>query len=231
MSITKRTIHCGHQNHDYETYYEVSFEPGDPFLESAKKLGFERAQKVHPAGTDGRVRPPDVIVRRNILGVLAELVSKKILEEAIRNKGVSASIIQSGVSEIQEWGDTEIDITIQVRESVFEVEVRSSFLRNPLTWGITQGFDVLGWYTTLTKRAERKKDFYLRVLYNFDEEEASEYIKNGVTLYFVGGASKGLLQGPRGYNTDLDQLGANYRCIKPICAARDADQILDEMLR
>jgi len=231
MSITRRTINCGHLNHDYKTYWEVSFKPGDTLLESAKKLGFERAKKVHPAGTDGRIRPPNVIVRRNILGVLAELATKEILEQAIRNKGVSARIIQSGVSEIQEWGDTEIDITIQVRELVFEVEVRSSFLRNPLTWGITKGFDVLGWYTTLTKTVERKKDFYLRVLYNFAEKKASEYIEKGVTLYFVGGASKGLLQGPRGYNTDLDQHGANYRCIKPICAARDADQILEEILR
>jgi len=229
MSFTRRTIRCTHTDHDYETYYEVSFKPGDSLLDSAKKLGFERAQKVHPAGTDGRVRPPEVIVRRNILGVLAELVASEILKETIRTKGVDAHIIQSGVSEIQEWGDTEIDIMLQVEDSVFEVEVRSSCLRNPLEWGITKGFDVIGWYTTQTKTVERRKDFYLRILYNFDEKDATEYIEKGITLYFVGGASKTLLQGPRGYNTDLDQPGANYRCIKPICAARDADKILNEI--
>jgi hypothetical protein len=153
------------------------------------------------------------------------------LEEAIRQKQVNAQIIQSGVSEIHEWGDTEIDISVRVREVLFEVEVRSSFLRNPLAWGITQGFDVIGWYTTLTKPVERRKDFYFRVLYNFRESEAFRYIENGVTLYFVGGASKGLLQGPKGYNDDLDQPGANYRLIKPICAARDAEQILEEILK
>jgi len=230
LNITKRTIRCGHQNHDYQTYYEVSFKPGDSLLESAKTLGLARAKKVHPAGTDGRRRPPDVILRRNILGVLAELATREILETAMRNKRISASITHSGVSEIQEWGDTEIDITILVGDKEFEMEVRSSFLRNPLTWGITQGFDIIGWYTTLTKPTERRKDFYLRVLYNFRESEAPSYIESGLTLYFVGGASKALLQGPRGYNDNLDQQGANYRLIKPICAGRDADKILDEIL-
>lgn len=236
MKILSKSIRCEHPNHDYEVYYEVSLDPGDSLLEKAKERGTSRAKKVDPHAPGGRIRSFEVRKRLNILGVLAEMTIPEILNKSIRKRGIDAEILSFTITEIARvQAETQIDLKLRVKDKILETEVRSSCLRNPLDWGITkgvrgttQGFDVLGWYTTRTKLQEDKKDFYLRVLYNFDEEDAMYYIENGIILYFVGGASRALLEGSEGYNTDLGQPGANYRCIK-ICAARDANKILDEM--
>jgi hypothetical protein len=227
---------CTHPGHDYETLYEVTLEPDDPLLKEATEIGIKRAKKVDPHAPGGWIRSPKVRKRRNILGALAEIVMRDILNETIKKRGIDAKIVSSAITEIQEEAEVQIDLTLKVGGQILETEVRSSCLRNPLEWGITKGvpgtrtgFDIIGWYTTRTKPKEVRKDFYLRILYNFDEKEAMYHVENGITLYFVGGASRKLLEeSPEAYNTDLGQPGANYRCMK-ICAARDADKVLDEI--
>lgn len=236
MKVERVTMPCAHPGHDYETLYKFLLEPDDPLLEEARRIGIERAKKVDPHAPGGGIRSYEVRKRKNILGALAEIVMREVINETIQERGIDAEIASSAVTEIHEKvPEIEIDLKLTVDKITYDTEIRSSCLRSPLHWGITQGvrgtkqgFDVLGWYTTRTKPQEDRKDFYLRVLYNFDEQDAMCYIENGISLYFVGGASRKLLAGPEGYNTDLDQPGANYRCIK-ICAARDADKILDEV--
>jgi hypothetical protein len=222
---------CPHTGHDFESILEVYLPPGDPLLKAAVQQGEETALRVHGASPAGTIRSPEVRKRACILGSIAEHVVNELLNQYIARKKINAKITSSGLFRVQEEGQTQIDLELTVGDKSLEIEIRSSCVRNPIKWAVThpKGFDIIGWYTTKVKSKEVRKDFYLRVLYNFDQTETMEHVANGITLYFVGGASKPLLQGSKGYDGSLDQSGANYRLIKPICAARDARQILEEI--
>ena len=228
VTVTKGNPNCDHKTHNYKEYLKMSFSPDDPILQESIRLGQELAKKVNPHDPSGKARTREVITRRCICGMLSELAIRYILCQAINDRKISASLRDLSTETEEIVNGNQIDILIQVNDIDYTIEVRSSFPYRSLNLVITKLFDVIGWYKTSNKSQEQPKDFYLRTLYNFPESEALEKIHNGIELYFVGGATRKILD-DNGIWTNFKQNNATYRSIKPICATLDAKQIIDSI--
>ena len=226
MRILYNNPNCTHKSHNYKEFLTVNFQSNDALLQQAITEGKDLAGKVNPHDTGERIRTTAQIERRCICGMLAELTLRMLLEQQISNREINAKLLPSHtITEGSKFGN-QIDIPIEINGIHKEIEVRSSFPFRPVNIAITQLFDIIGWYQSSNKPNEYAKDYYLRVLYNFKEEKAMSYINSEIDLHFVGGATKEMLR-ELGHWDDFDQIGANYRSIKPICAASDANQIMD----
>ena len=184
------------------------------------------AKNVNPYDPGSTIRNPEKIERRCICGVLAELAVKELLKQHISNHNIDAKVFQSITTTNGSDAGDQIDIPIEVHGVQKNIEVRSSFPYSPLNTVITRLFDIIGWYKSEHKSMEHKKDYYLRVLYNFREEDTMQHINLEIDLHFVGGATRKMLEESGEWN-DFKQWGASYRSIKPICAGLDAIEIMN----
>lgn len=228
LNISYNTIKCPHSDHTFNVYITVNFQKNDHLLQQAISEGKELSKNVNPHDPNNRIRTVEEIERRCICGVLAELTIKNLLKDKILKSKSNAKILPSYIiTQGSKYGN-QIDIPIEINGIPKEIEVRSSFPFSSLSRVITNLFDIIGWYSSSNKLGESPKDYYLRVLYNFNENEAMKYINSEIDLHFVGGATRKMLEN-LGHWDDFDQHGAKYRSIKPICAALDAEQILDNI--
>ena len=228
MRISHNNPNCPHDEHDFHDCITVNFQKDDPLLQQAIAEGMDLAGKVNPHDTGDRIRTAEQIERRCICGVLAELTIRKLLKQEISNRKIDAKLLPSHTITAGPKIGNQIDIPIIVNGQQFDIEVRSSFPYRPLNIVITHLFDIIGWYQSSNKLVEHAKDYYLRVLYNFNESESMNYINSEINLHFVGGATREMLERLGRWN-DFDQPGALYRSIKPICAALDTKQIMDKI--
>ena len=232
MVFTEKTITCEQPYEKYQKYIEFNFPKGDPILEQAKKRGIEMAKKVNINDPSGNARTLDERIPPNCRGVLTEMITKSLLQNTINEKNIDAILTESTEMINTIEGVTQIDLQINIHDNQYEIETRSSCVRNGTEFGITKGyFNILGWYSTSSKPGETKKDFYAMYLFPFDAPETMAKFDNGITVHFVGGATKGMLQGPLGSDETLRQNGARYRGINPICAGLDANGFINKILQ
>lgn len=223
---------CGHSTHNYQNYTFFSFTKGDQILLDAIRIGKQRATQVNPRDPSGNIRSPKVLEATNIRGALTELCTDYILRQEISNRMKNVQISQSDEMEDTIEGKTQVDLTLMFANKNFEIETRSSCVKNGIEFGIQSGyFNIVGWYSTASKPGETKKDFYLMYLFGFDAADTLNYLDNRIQVAFVGGASKSMLQGTLGSDETMKQTSASYRGINPICKAFDSQQILDEIFR
>lgn len=74
------------------------------------------------------------------------------------------------------------------------------------------------------------KEYYAQIVFLFDALEIEKRLEKGLVLYFVGGASHKLLTDD-GEWSNLRQLGAEYRIIKPIVKGQEPRKLILEMTR
>lgn len=232
MNFSVNSFNCGHNEHRYNNNISCKFNNQDQLLQDSITIGKQRAQKFNPHDPSGRVRSKSELESTNMRGVLAELFTKKILTDEIAKRGISATISESDEIIDDYEGKTQVDLSLTIKDKKYEIETRSSCVRNGIDFGIKSGyFNIVGWYNTSSKPHEPKKDFYFMYLYGFDAPETETRFKTEVDVCFVGGATKSMLQGPLGSDDTMKQTGALYRGIKPICAGFDSQQILDEIFK
>jgi hypothetical protein len=232
MEINEKSIDCGHSHEKYQKYIELKFPKDDPILVQAKKRGVDMADKVNINDPSGNPRTLDERIAANCRGALTEIITKILLENSINEKEIQATLTESTEMINTIEGVTQIDLQINIHDNQYEIETRSSCVRNGTEFGITQGFfNIIGWYSTVSKPGETKKDFYAMYLFPFDAPETMSKFDNGITVHFVGGATKGMLQGPLGSDETFRQNGAKYRGINPICAGLDANGFIDNILQ
>ncbi len=231
MNFRPVSFNCGHQSHTYKYHGLFSFDPSDQILSDAIKIGTARATKVNPKAPNGRIRGKDELESVNIRGVLTELCTEYLLKNESQQRNLSnVNIVRSDEMEDNYEGINQIDLTLTIDKEVYEIETRSSCVRNGIDFGINSSyFNLIGWYRTDSKPREAKKDFYFMYLFGFDAPETKDRLKNKIEVSFVGGASKSMLQGSLGSDQTMKQTGALYRGINPICAAFDSKQIMDEI--
>ncbi|WP_211198871.1 hypothetical protein [Candidatus Nitrosotenuis uzonensis] len=195
--------------------------------------GKQLARKVNPHNPKEEIRTLPQLEAANMRGRLAELCTKNLLQNELKVRNLPGTITESSEFIDSVEGITQIDLILTVNGNKYQIEIRSSCVRNGVYFGITSGFiNLLGWYKTDSKQKEPKKDFYLMYLYGFNESETTNKFSNQVDVSFVGGASKLMLQGPLASDKQLKQsVKTLYRCISPICTVYDVDQILNEMFQ
>ena len=226
MKLSYTSLQCPHSNHDYQKYITVTFQHDDKLLQQAITEGVDLAKKVNPYDPGHAIRSSEQIKRRCICGFLAEITLRMLLKQQISEHNIDAKLLSSHtITEGPKLG-SQIDIPIKINNVRKEIEVRSSFPYSSINVVITKLFDIIGWYQSPSKPMEYKKDYYLRVLYNFKEEDAMNHINTEIALHFVGGATRGMLEELGNWN-DFDQQGAKYKSIKPICKGLDAIQIMN----
>ena len=231
MKITTRQISCDH-SHNYHKYLEFNFPKKDEILQIARNKAHELVDKLNSQYLgSNRIRSDDEKISSATRGLLAEICSKKILETEIEKKNLTVKLIESeGLVETPE-GTTQIDLQLGIDGKKFDLEIRSSCVRNGTEFGITSGFfNIIGWYTHPTKKFEPPKDFYLMYLFPFDAKYTLSKFDDGFVMHFVGGATKTMLEGPLGRYKNLKQVGVKYCGISPICAGLDSSQMIEKML-
>ena len=231
LTFIYKKINCGDKYKNYNTYIEFNITNDESILKESKSRAEQMQSDVNPHSPSGVVRTPDEILYVNYRGCLAELITKKILTTEIREKGISTIVEDSPGFETDIDGSAQIDLKVINSNTQYNIEIRSSCVRNGTEFGICEKyFNIIGWYKTQTKLSELKKDFYAMVLFPFDECETMTKFENGLTVNFVGGATKAMLQSPLGQYTTLRQSGAQYRGISPICAGLDAKRFIAKIL-
>jgi hypothetical protein len=228
MNIIKKEIKCIHSEHEYSNYFTIPFSKNNELLSNAISEGAQLALKVNPHDPGGHWRSPELIRKKCIYGMLAENTVRHILKNEIEKRNIDAEVLPSKQITDGPKAGSQIDIPIKIDNIVYDIEVRSSFPYANLYDVITRHFDIIGWYRTFTKPGEHAKDYYLRVLFNFDQKHALDKLESGFELHFVGGATKQMLEQSSTWD-DFEQPGAEYTTIKPICKALDAEKILDNI--
>ncbi|MEM2159731.1 MAG: hypothetical protein QXN55_02110 [Candidatus Nitrosotenuis sp.] len=233
MNFQLVPFNCGHTSHTYNYHGLFSFDPSDQILIDAIKIGLCRATKVNPKAPDGRIRGMDELESVNIRGALTELCTEYVLTNEIHQRNIpNAKITRSDEMEDSYEGINQIDLTLTIGDKVYEIETRSSCVKNGIDFGIKFGyFNLIGWYRTSSKPREAKKDFYFMYLFGFDAPETKSRLKNKIEVSFVGSATKSMLQGSLGSDQTMKQTGALYRGINPICATLDFKHTMDEVFR
>ena len=111
------------------------------------------------------------------------------------------------------------------KEVIAEIEIRSSVCNRIPIARMATYFNVLGWYTTKNKPAEVVRDFYVTVIYHYNQFQngpqynpihTADYLLQGaLDLYIVGGATDKLLieHGEVRFQRGLLQDGATYQTI------------------
>ncbi len=226
MNILKKEIKCIHSEHTYSNYFTIPFSKDNELLTNAIDEGTKLALKVNPHDPGGHWRSPELIRKKCIYGMLAENTIRYILKKEIEKRNIDAELLPSHQITDGPKAGSQIDIPIKIDNIVYDIEVRSSFPFAKLYNVLTYHFDIIGWYRTFTKPSEHIKDYYLRVLFNFDQKYALDKLESGFELHFVGGATKQMLEQSLTWD-DFEQPGAEYKTIKPICNALDAEKILN----
>lgn len=174
-------------------------------------------------GTDldpgGRRRSRDELVKTRYLGALSELILEHYLQTRL---GQEYRVLREDFHDYA----SHVDLKVIRGSNEVGLEVRGSFPYMPLERVICKLFDVIGPYGASYKPGETAKDIYIRTLINEDVKAFSSTRSH--TLWFVGGAEKGLFA-RIGRDSNLKQRGASYRLIKPISVARDVPGVLHQI--
>jgi len=216
----QRTFDNGHGTHNTICFtLSRDYIEKNRFLDEAETL----SSSVGAADPSGRPRTREQKLCRALAGVVSEHICSTAIRDYARHHQLDLSVYKkTHVS-----ASDQIDLTVSRADVSFDVEVRSSghFKKN-LQEIYNKDFSILGWYVTFAKMAEKKKDFYITVLFPFLIDEIFEQIE--IKASIAGGATKKMLD-EIGVNRHLKQEGATYRVITPIAKASDGPEILSKI--
>jgi hypothetical protein len=191
------------------------------------------SKKVNPSAPNGEKRTDEVLLIKNVGGLLSERFVSDILKsysskmENIEIIGSNWKALQSSLYQV----DHAIAIKNGDKSIKKSIETRSSFSYRTVCPErvITAAFSIIGPYITQNKGQEIHKDFYAFVFFCIDPENLLKDLEKGsVSVYFAGGADIVLLLSFN-QESNLDQSGAKYRIIKPITKALDASKFLQKL--
>jgi len=206
-------------------YLEIEFAKNDQVFEKAIVQAKDLSEKVNPHDPSAVRRLKETIYNRTLAGVLSEIAFRYAISEVGAGKNFSF-----GKSQFTNAAE-QIDVALITREEKRTIEVRSSgWYLTSLERVFTGAFSVIGWYVTRTKLAEKKKDFYVQMLYNFDSSTTEMQLTREVVILFAAGATRALLE-EKGKDSDLKQLKATYRVINPLVAAIEPHRLIQLMLK
>ena len=226
--VSPSYIFADHSKHSYKTFELFSFDKNDDALADAINSGKNQANLVNRKDPGGRIRSKDEIELANIRGKLTEYCTEYLFQNELTKRKIHGKLEKSEMLESTIEGVTQVDLTLILDHKTYEIETRSSCVKNGIHFGINSGFiNLLGWYSTDSKPNETKKDFYLMYIFDFNASDTRSHLNTSIDVAFVAGASKSILQGSLGSDETLKQTNAKYRGIHPICAALDSKQIMD----
>ena len=224
LSIRKNTPH------DVVKY---TFSTSDPEYQEALNKAKQLANKVNPHAPDGTIRKPEKIFAVNFAGCLAEIACINYFNGYFRQKNAFHLRAHStNFNPILDDQQIDIMVTNSIKQISSTVEVRSSFSYAQSDINVyNQYFSLVGYYSSPNKPMETSKDFYVTVIFRFDESYMPEKIKNGenITLHIAAGASKDLLIADGEWD-NLQNGTAQYRVIKPIINAWSVNKLCDKII-
>lgn len=159
------------------------------YLQKAQKL----AQDVNPgaANASAMQRPPEVILRDAMAGVLAEQGWLAYINSTYGQIAEPTEFIQA---------NGQIDIALNNGN---RIEVRSSFVRNGVKFGVCNekyNFKVIGNYSNLYKPGEIQKDYYVLVLFATPKPEI--LTAPHINFSLIGGVTDEILKA-HGFESDM----------------------------
>ena len=205
-------------------------------LNQAKQIASNVNQK--SANNSNKLRERDSLITDNFIGVLSEY-SWKI--------AINALLVHTTVKECESL-DMSNQIDLKTLKGNYNIEVRASFVRNGIKFALDRSkypFDIIGPYINEYKSEEKPKDFYLRCLYHFNNQNKSDFIytvnHQGIHIYLVGGASLEMMQDENLYVIKTMKKGSElgyhangvttqYKAIS-IPKAKDALSIIKEIYK
>jgi len=189
-------------------------------LTRAKQL----SKSVGAADPSGRPRTDYEKLCRALAGVISEDICSTAIGKYADAMKLDVSIHRKPFLSPQD----QIDLTVSGENWSSDIEVRSSgHFKQKLTEIYNQDFSVIGWYVTYAKEAERKKDFYVTVLFPFLIDKIFD--QEQVRACIAGGATRQMLE-EVGTTRHLKQEGATYRTIYPIAKAFDGPEIISKIV-
>ena len=163
----------------------------------------------------GLIRSPEKKYIDSLSGIMAEFATTKFFNDFLNENW-------SAIRPIFESSKNQIDIALNYKEEIYNVEVRSSFVKNGINFALyatnNQGktyFDVLGTYKQNSYKSnfESVKDLFIRVLFDISDENFEQfykkrhvfidkYINKDEPFYVIGGMSgKSIIK--KGYKKTL----------------------------
>ena len=156
MDIKPHSLNCNHTGHVYSKYTTIHLTPDDELLKQAINEGTPLSEKYNPSAPSGRIRAHPERNIKSIYGLLAELSVRLLLQNEIDKRKISAKILPSIMTLVNNTFENQIDIPIEIEGKRYDLEVRSSFPRARLYDVITYHFDILGPYTTIKLKRKVK---------------------------------------------------------------------------
>ncbi len=225
MILSEKTIKYANATFPY---LEIGFEESDSeVIDMARKNAMLLSEKVHPDDPAGVKRDKETIYNRNLAGTLSEVAFRFSVTQLGRELNSNPTFAKPEFVPSKD----QIDVVVTGTGGPRTVEIRSSgYYKTSLKRVFTGAFSIIGWYTTMSKPGERRKDFYVQMVYGFDATQTESIVERDLSIIFAGGATQELLE-QRGYDTDLKQYRARYRVINPIVKGIAPKEIIKLMLQ
>ena len=178
-----------------------------------------------------------------LMGIIAEMASKKYLEviiersdiedwEVVRYDDVRTDNFKSGADEY----DLKIASVSDPAEN-YVVESRSSITSDRSFQVGLENFDIIGPYTSVAKTGEEYNDLYIRPLYEYKDFMQKKYeqinfeellLKKKIKLYLVAGCTKDEMKS-KGKQKSMGQGKSIYQVL-PIMWAKDVIDFQDDVI-
>lgn len=210
--ITKYDYKTKHTKANRDKYTILEFRWSD-FTEDEKKEIYREADILYKNANNtgantGLARESENKYIDALSGIIAEFATTKFFNEFLNsNWNAHRPIVTTTLNQV--------DISLKYKEIPYKVEVRSSFVRNGITFALyalnyykKTHFDVLGTYRQKVHKSnfESTKDLFMRVLFdikgessdNFKEDKKfyndrkyfiNKYINRNEPFYIIGGMS------------------------------------------
>jgi len=214
------------------------------------------ADKVNVHDPSGVPRDQKKRIVKCFAGVHAEALIQRFLKDKLVNlpQGDEHEIVSPPAN--YSFGQTDLRIIWKADRKVYTtIEIRSSYsyLARTMDDVIKGSMSLLGPYTTVIKKKELLKDYYLTCIHRIEPsyirsftgerridtrspkvtEAIYEHLcESGLTSHYVGGETvDGFLNSNRSMVDDLFQEGAKYKVIRPICAGLDAVEVSEHAMK
>ena len=128
MEIKPQSLNCNHPGHTYSKYTTIYLTPNDELLQQAISEGTPLSKKYNPSAPSGRIRNPIERNIKSIYGMLAELSIRLLLQNEIIKRKISAKILPSTMTLVNNTFDNQIDIPLEIEGKHYDIEVNN--LRN-----------------------------------------------------------------------------------------------------
>jgi hypothetical protein len=211
-------------------FVKANLNPKSELIIRAARQAEQKVKHTIQAGQDGIIRSNALKLQNQFRGMIAEIYAVELLKswladsklhnwEVIRYDDVRTDKFKSSKNEY--------DIKIQnnsTNKRIIKFESRSSITyKRSLIEGIND-LDIIGPYTSKTKKKENYVDFYIRPLYDnhrpMKAQEFGDFLKNGmIDLYFVAACSKKEMIEKAVYKS-MKQSSSKYKCL-PITQGSD----------